>query len=526
MTTCVTPQCGPFGNKTYGPRTVIVPADPIIWSAETSYPYLTLVASADFGQSYISKKDVPSGTPLENTDYWIPAAQFNAQLAKLQNELNASIGAINSIYKFEGDTLQEKFFNALDTVTMGTILIGDITIDSVYSAKDKDYRKITVMGGALTINVNHWFNQSASTYNTTPAFSDCTIDGMNNTFFNTGNCLGPIFRNCTMRNVTIYNDSENYIQSPYFVGCDMNPVNNLITCDSVYDLKIDACRIESAADTLINAVSTSIGISQGTITNSLIEGRTNCVIVCGATTGLVVTNNYFEANNGGVIAQTGASSNAQIIFENNSVYAPMNNADYVVNVASGAYANTKIINNITNLPDSKYLFNRIIRVPYAMRNINYGTGGIFPPETNTDVNIVAANSLNMPARWDDSDDTWNIAIKFGNSEFNTSLHPFILMFRGNYGNSQAYGGYVVAYILPRTYYNSSSSAIETTVDVVKIKAVNTNSGGDTTEITASVDKTAYNAFNATISIKISGFTQNNGSAYIIDPTMIQGFYRA
>lgn len=70
-----------------GPRTVIVPADPIEWSAETSYEYLTLVASTDYGQGYVSKKDVPAGTPLTSTEYWIPVASFNAQLSDIQNQL-------------------------------------------------------------------------------------------------------------------------------------------------------------------------------------------------------------------------------------------------------------------------------------------------------------------------------------------------------------------------------------------------------------------------------------------------------
>lgn len=78
-----------LGIQQTGPRTVIVPADPIIWSASTSYEYLTLVASTDFGQGYISKRDVPAGTPLTDTDYWIPAAQYNAQLAQIQRDVSS-----------------------------------------------------------------------------------------------------------------------------------------------------------------------------------------------------------------------------------------------------------------------------------------------------------------------------------------------------------------------------------------------------------------------------------------------------
>ena len=76
-----------LGIQAIGPRTVIVPADPIIWDEATSYEYLTLVASTDFGQGYVSKRDVPAGTPLTNTDYWIPVAQFNAQLANLETNV-------------------------------------------------------------------------------------------------------------------------------------------------------------------------------------------------------------------------------------------------------------------------------------------------------------------------------------------------------------------------------------------------------------------------------------------------------
>ena len=70
-----------------GPRTVIVPADPIIWNASTNYEYLTLVASENYANGYVSKKDVPAGTPLTDTEYWAPVANFNAQVANLTTEL-------------------------------------------------------------------------------------------------------------------------------------------------------------------------------------------------------------------------------------------------------------------------------------------------------------------------------------------------------------------------------------------------------------------------------------------------------
>lgn len=77
----------PLNLNVIGPRSVIVPADPIEWDDSTSYEYLTLVTSTDFGRGYVSKKDVPAGTPLTDTDYWIPVASFNAQLASIQTQL-------------------------------------------------------------------------------------------------------------------------------------------------------------------------------------------------------------------------------------------------------------------------------------------------------------------------------------------------------------------------------------------------------------------------------------------------------
>lgn len=79
-----------------GPRTVIVPADPITWDEHTSYEYLTLVSTEDFGQGYVSKRDVPSGTPLTNPDYWIPVASFNAQVGQLQTQIGQVVSDLNA----------------------------------------------------------------------------------------------------------------------------------------------------------------------------------------------------------------------------------------------------------------------------------------------------------------------------------------------------------------------------------------------------------------------------------------------
>ena len=105
-----------LGIQQTGPRTVIVPANPIIWDDGTSYEYLTLVASTDFGQAYISKRDVPAGTPLTDTEYWIPAASYNAQLAAIHRSLSNR----TKFFATVNDMIADNNANTGDTcVTLG-----------------------------------------------------------------------------------------------------------------------------------------------------------------------------------------------------------------------------------------------------------------------------------------------------------------------------------------------------------------------------------------------------------------------
>lgn len=117
-----------LGIAATGPRTVIVPADPIIWDAETSYEYLTLVSSADFGQAYISKRDVPAGTALTNTEYWIPAASYNAQLAQIQRDI-ATINSTLSAMSGYGDRI-----TSLEGFTDNLVVVPGSNYDSVSAA--------------------------------------------------------------------------------------------------------------------------------------------------------------------------------------------------------------------------------------------------------------------------------------------------------------------------------------------------------------------------------------------------------
>lgn len=78
-----------------GARYVPVFADPIQWDPTSVYEPLTVVT--DQGASYVSRRMVPEGIQLSNTDYWVLWADFNAQLQHYINEVDTFDGRIDAL---------------------------------------------------------------------------------------------------------------------------------------------------------------------------------------------------------------------------------------------------------------------------------------------------------------------------------------------------------------------------------------------------------------------------------------------
>lgn len=74
-----------------GARYVPVFADPIEWNDTRTYEALTMVTY--YNDTYISKKPVPTGTAITNTEYWALTGQYNAQLS----DLSTQVGALNKL---------------------------------------------------------------------------------------------------------------------------------------------------------------------------------------------------------------------------------------------------------------------------------------------------------------------------------------------------------------------------------------------------------------------------------------------
>lgn len=67
-------------------------ADPIQWDNTRQYEHLTVVQYQ--GATYVSKKAVPIGIPITDTDYWLYWADFNAQIEQYRQEVRAFDGRI------------------------------------------------------------------------------------------------------------------------------------------------------------------------------------------------------------------------------------------------------------------------------------------------------------------------------------------------------------------------------------------------------------------------------------------------
>ena len=65
----------------------IIPKHDGVWNQKKEYEELTIVLDAESGDGYISRKPVPAGTVLTDTDYWSLCSHFNAQMHRLETDV-------------------------------------------------------------------------------------------------------------------------------------------------------------------------------------------------------------------------------------------------------------------------------------------------------------------------------------------------------------------------------------------------------------------------------------------------------
>ena len=103
-----------MANNVYiGNRYVPMFADPVEWDSLRTYEALTIVTY--LGTSYTSKKAVPAGIQLNNTDYWVVTGNYNAYIQKLVSDIETinetTIPAIDD----KIDNVEETINNRIDS---------------------------------------------------------------------------------------------------------------------------------------------------------------------------------------------------------------------------------------------------------------------------------------------------------------------------------------------------------------------------------------------------------------------------
>lgn len=256
-----------LGIQATGPRTVIVPADPIIWDAETSYEYLTLVASTDFGQAYISKRDVPAGTALTDTDYWIQAASYNAQLAAIQGQLNE----LTSDLATQIEDVEASVKDTVFQVSSAPIIFNpycdwyDESLDPAMTAQGitNANGQLVIGGSANDSSQAVWFVNSQTDSVSTVKFNDANnhasgLGYRNGTFYMVSNEGTVQERNSSMTLLATHNLTEPILAvdtfgETGFVGRDFNHV---YIYDSSFTLQ-SSFEFDNNPDNVCQAITTN-----------------------------------------------------------------------------------------------------------------------------------------------------------------------------------------------------------------------------------------------------------------------------
>lgn len=94
----------------------IVPRHEGDWDNTRSYEPLMIVLDPESGDGYISRYDVPAGTALTNTHYWALCSHFNAQMHRLETDLDTDVAAMHRDLAETKQAMSTQVSEALTTV--------------------------------------------------------------------------------------------------------------------------------------------------------------------------------------------------------------------------------------------------------------------------------------------------------------------------------------------------------------------------------------------------------------------------
>lgn len=74
----------------------IVPKHCGVWNKNSKYEMLSIVYQPETGNSYISRKSVPTGTALSCEEYWAVCAEYSAQVHQLEQDVDDDVQQMHS----------------------------------------------------------------------------------------------------------------------------------------------------------------------------------------------------------------------------------------------------------------------------------------------------------------------------------------------------------------------------------------------------------------------------------------------
>ena len=299
------------------------------WEPNVVYPPLTYVTLAN-GHMYISKKRVPAtvGTPASNVTYWLDVGDYNGFISQLQDEIDELNSVVQAqtyvLSNFEGDTPEEKLYNALDTIDYGTIVLNmDVEINHTHNLQAngwKDYRRIYIADGNIKLNIDYMFDNGSDSIKSyaAPCFVNCNITSNNKKLFRNSFevstpspdvpasypfIIGLKFVNCYIYKTIITDSNAVCLQSCHAINCEFRECDHIFNAKAYWDLRLISNQFERTTDYIVKCNENELAsydnlysMHHCVIESNVIEYTGGRMFTFGKATDIRIINNYFEEN--------------------------------------------------------------------------------------------------------------------------------------------------------------------------------------------------------------------------------------
>ena len=213
-----------MANRQYvGARYVPKFADPVEWNSALSYESLTIVTH--LGNSFTSKKPVPAGVDIGNTEYWVNTGNYNEQVEEYKQVTESAVKKTAGIKGYggigDGVTNDTAAFNAMLTdvgyvyLPKGNYLLDPITIKQTANIYGDGYESILLIDSFV---IDAYF---------------CTIKNL--TFKARKQSSGGVQLTksfCTVKNVQVLDEDNSFAKAISVGDVGKGAWNNII--DNVY----------------------------------------------------------------------------------------------------------------------------------------------------------------------------------------------------------------------------------------------------------------------------------------------------